>query len=372
MAKAVHLLGIRVNGPDSEFCPTDVADINIACPKCSQQHASKRLTMNINFDNNVFGCPRCNFNGGVYRLIGFYTNWPTKEVEARIRAGELNNFKPSDEISKLDISNEGRPKVEQAPLAPLQQRDEVYRALMKLLTLCDEHRKDLLRRGLRPETIDRIGFRTYPKFLPTTVIPQKLINRGLDLRGVPGFGINEAGEWSLAKLPDSGFLIPNLTGTGLIQGYQIRFDHPGANIPKYGYLTSKGMRFGTKCETWCCWSGEDVSKKEKAEPFDVILIEGPLKAFIVHDLTGCNVISVPGVNALKKIPAALQSFQPFGLRSVKIAYDMDSETNENVHSQLMRLREILDDIGIPHQTMKWDSRFKGLDDWLSAKKEGII
>jgi len=89
----------------------------------------------------------------------------------------------------------------------------------------------------------------------------------------------------------------------------------------------------------------------------------------VNDITGCNVISVPGVSALKKVPAALQSMVQFGLREVLIAYDMDSDTNKDVRAQLERLREILDNINIKHRTMRWDPAYKGLDDWLVGSKD---
>lgn len=369
MAKAVELLGIRVYGKDGDAVPTDVADINVLCPKCGAEHSNRRLTLNIDFAENVFSCPRCGFSGGVYHLISFYTGWPVRNVEGCIRAGKLQNFKPNENISNLDISSASVSRTEMSPLAPIKQRNEVYRALQDMLTLSATHHDNLRSRGLSEAAIQRIGFRSYPKYLSANVIPQRLINKGLDLRGVPGFGINENGEWSLARLPDSGFLIPNFSGDGRIQGYQVRFDHPNASIPKYGYLTSKGMRAGTKCETWCCWSGRNFATDPTPNPFDVILIEGPLKALIVNDITGCNAISVPGVSALKKVPAALQSMVQFGLREVLIAYDMDSDTNKDVRAQLERLREILDNINIKHRTMRWDPAYKGLDDWLVGSKD---
>ena len=369
MAKAVELLGIRVYGKDGELVPTDVADINVLCPKCCAEHSNNRLTMNIDFEENVFSCPRCGFSGGVYHLISFYTNWAVRDVEDNIKAGKLKDFKPDGKLTNLDISEASTSRTEMSPLAPIKQRNEVYRALQDMLTLSDAHKMNLLQRGLSEEAIQRIGFRSYPKYLPTNVIPQRLINKGLDLRGVPGFGINENGEWSLARLPDSGFLIPNFSGDGKIQGYQVRFDHPNPSIPKYGYLTSKGMRAGTKCGTWCCWSGRNFETDPQPRPFDVILIEGPLKALIVHDITKCNVISVPGVSALKKVPASLQSMIPYGLNEVMIAYDMDSETNKDVRAQLERLRGILNDIGIKHRTLRWNDKYKGLDDWLVESDE---
>lgn len=363
MQKAVELLQLRIYGQnsDSDLVPTDVSEINIMCPCCSAEHTSQRLTLNINFERGVFGCPRCSFSGGVYKLISHYTGWPYSEVEGRIKQGEFGAFVPGqtpDVGANKPIEDVGR------PMAPLKQRHDVYTALLDMLTLSDAHKANLLKRGLNEEAIQRIGFKSYPKYIDPTVIPKKLISAGLDLRGVPGFGINDSHEWSMAKLPDGGFMIPSRNGQQLIQGFQIRFDHPNDKIPKFGYLTSGGMTGGTKASTWCSWAGEDLIHRESPEPFDVILIEGGLKAYIVNEISGSNVLAVPGVSTLKKVPAALQSMVAMGLRCVYIAYDMDQETNEQVAKQLNRLRHILDGLHIEHQTMMWNPEFKGLDDWI--------
>ena len=101
-------------------------------------------------------------------------------------------------------------------------------------------------------------------------------------------------------------------------------------------------------------------------PFDVLLIEGPLKAYIVNAVTGANLISVPGVNALKMVFHPLQEMIPLGLRTVLIAYDMDAETNPDVKKQLDRVRADLRTLSIPHQTLNWDHNYKGLDDYVTG------
>ena len=162
MAKAVELLGIRVYGKDGDAVPTDVADINVLCPKCGAEHSNRRLTLNIDFAENVFSCPRCGFSGGVYHLISFYTGWPVRNVEGCIRAGKLQNFKPNENISNLDISSASVSRTEMSPLAPIKQRNEVYRALQDMLTLSATHHDNLRSRGLSEAAIQRIGFRSYP------------------------------------------------------------------------------------------------------------------------------------------------------------------------------------------------------------------
>lgn len=362
LEQAIERLGLRIYGAnsDSELVPTDVSEINILCPACSHEHTSRRLTLNINYDKQLFRCPRCSFSGNAYHLIARVNGWEYAEVEAKINNGELGkiDLELAKDRPEKQAENVGN------PIAPLRQRHEVYSAMLSHLKLNDTHRENLRKRGLSDEAIDRIGFRSYPKFMDPSVLAKKLVSSGYDLRGVPGFCINNTGEWCVSKLPDGGFLIPSRNGQGLIQGFQVRFDHPNAKVPKFGYFTSSGMTGGTKAGSWCSWAGEDIVSKDNKEPFDVLLIEGPLKAYIVHEITGVNLIAVPGVAALKKVPAALQSMLPLGLRTVHIAYDMDQEENEEVARQLNRLREILTGLNIPHQTMYWESEYKGLDDWI--------
>lgn len=351
---AVKALDLRVAGPGSDPVATDQPSTNILCPECSKRHSGGRRTFNLNFEKNVFGCPRCHFSGGVYALISYYTGWEISEVEKRIKNGELKGAvacrQEETSIPRCHV------------MAPIQRRHLVYSALLEQLSLQEEHRKDLLRRGLTEDDISRIGFKSLPKYMDMTVIPKKLINAGYDLQGVPGFGLTQAGTWALAKAPDGGYLIPLKNGAGLIQGFQIRFDHPSKSIPKYGYFSSKHMDRGTECEGWISWAG---NRLRKGEVFDILLTEGSLKGYITHARTGVNVIAVPGVAVLKKVPDTLNEMKNWGLRKVVIAYDMDADTNEDVCKQLNRLRDMLDEIHIKHATLRWDPKIgKGVDDWL--------
>lgn len=367
LGKAVDLLGLRFGADEGgEKIPTDVSDINILCPACAKMHETRRKTMNLNFDEDVFSCARCGFSGGVYKLIAFYTGWPEKEVSTRLKKGELANYIPCEDSRKeeedaVDVSNRGR------LLSPIVKRDTAYKALLKRLTLSIEHKQDLLRRGLTELDIERIGFKSVSRFVDPTSLTKKLVTAGIDLRGVPGFGISSSGDWTMARLPDSGYLIPIRNGAGLIQGFQIRFDHPSDTIPKYGYLTSRGMTAGgTRCLPWCNWVGEDYSVEKHYEPFDVIIIEGPLKSYIVNAITGANMLAVPGVSALKQLPRPLQELAERGMRCVYIAYDMDSYSNKDVANQLNRLRDVLDVLHIEHRTLSWNTDYKGLDDYVTG------
>lgn len=377
MAKAVELLGLRVDGPNSPLVPTDIDEVNITCPCCGASHSSGRRTLHLDFVDDWFSCPRCNFNGRVYKLVSHYTGWPYKEVEQRLRKGELQNYVPSEHDGDISEQDQERAWFREH-IAPVAQRHAVYEALLEELTLSDEHRKSLRARGLSDEAIDRIGFKTLSRFALSDVIPQKLVARGLSLLNVPGFGFWD-NRWQLADRKDTGFLIPSRNGGGLIEGFQIRYDHPSDSIPKYAALSSTGKDYGTKTVPWVSCVGDEIYARVRAlatpegqakkwPPFDIVLIEGPLKAYIVNHITGAFVLAVPGVSALKMVPSALQALQKVGLRHVYIAYDMDAYTNEQVKSQLDRLCKALTALDFGYSILRWDAKHKGLDDYVTGSQ----
>lgn len=372
LATAVKLLGLRVDGPDSESVATDCATVNMLCPACSSSHVSRRRTLNLNYEKDAFRCPRCGFAGHTYDLISYYTGWPMQDVESRIRAGKLAGFTPTHNQMQSASTNDPHPReTKESELAPLKRRHLAYSEMLSLLELSTLHRANLKARGLKDNDIDEIGFKSLQRYVDPAVLASKLIAKGHDLRGIPGFGIAKDGRWRVSQPIDGGFLIPLRNGSGLIQGFQIRFDHPNDRTPKYGYFTSTGMPGGTSCSSWCCWAGESLALNG-AKPFNVILTEGPLKAYIVNRLTAHNVLAVPGVNALGKAAQALKSMKAMGLANVQIAYDMDCFSNVEVAKSLDRLCSMLDEAKIPHNTLMWDPSFKGLDDWIVGPGRGII
>ena len=364
MLEAVTAINALKGG---EPFPTDGDDVYALCPECAHKHEGYRQTLNINYSNNTFRCARCGFSGGVYAFISYYTGWEMKDVKNKLLAGQLNGAKIVGE--GIDASETSESSSIQ--LAPLPQRHRVYTEMLRLLTLSDTHKADLIRRGLTEEDIDRIGFKSVRRFMDPTVLAKKLVGAGFDLRGIPGFGLS-GGIWKSSKQPDDGYLIPLRNGKGLILGFQIRFDHGSSSdsIPKYGYLTSKGMENGVRAGGWSSWAGPDITLDDK--PFDVIITEGSLKGYIINARTHCCVLSVPGVSALKKAIPAIQAMKQYGLNTVYIAYDMDSETNEDVKNHLDKLRNSLTTEGVKHKTLKWDREYKGLDDWLVAKDVRVI
>lgn len=97
-----------------------------------------------------------------------------------------------------------------------------------------------------------------------------------------------------------------------------------ASKRKFRWISSIGKQDGTKAECWTHLAG--------APQKTVILTEGPLKADIIHQLTGDTVLAVPGVNSLNHLEEALVYLKEQGTVHIMTAFDMDYLTNPNVEN----------------------------------------
>ena len=351
MQSAVELLGIEAD--------TSRRTANIPCPVCGK---GKEKKLNINFEKNVFRCNKCELAGGPLNFWAVYRGLaqPTSREDAKMVAKDYFAFtcespKAGAVIRKKIVYE----KIDQR-IADIDVRDRTYRALLKLLSLSDSHKENLLNRGLDLERIEKNEYRSYPR-AGLTDLSSLLLESGYILDGVPGFYKPKNGKWSLRRLP-SGFLIPQRDGFSRIQGFQLRVDKPAVDTPKYLTLSTAEMNMGAKGGTY-----PHLAMGEKGID-EIILTEGPLKGDIVSHLTGYSVFCVTGVNALERIAKPLADLKDAGMKNLLIAYDMDLKRNENVKKALQSLKKILDKIGVPYGTLDWDDNYKGLDDYLSAKQ----
>ena len=241
--------------------------------------------------------------------------------------------------------------MEENPLTGVEERHATYTALLQSLTLASDHRENLLSRGLSPEEIHRLGYKTTP-VLGFSSLAKRLREKGLYLAGVPGFYKNQS-QWTL-KIPGRGILIPVRDIQGQIQGLQVRLDN--VEKRKFRWLSSNGLEEGCGTKTWVHLAGEP-------RPL-VLLTEGPMKADVIHFLTGQTVLAVAGVNSLSQLKPALEKLQAAGMEKVMTAFDMDYLINPHVRAGQENLAHLLDQCGISYGTYLWDPRYKGLDDYI--------
>lgn len=326
--------------------------INIPCPQCD---SGKGRHLNIDLVKNVFRCPKCGWSGGVFDLYAYYTGLPRKGIRSIILARLGTEDCPIVKKPKIEI-------VPEMPQTDIDTRDQTYRALLNKLTLASDHRDNLRKRGLSDDLIDSLGYKTTP-VIGMSLISKQLIKEGLYLAGVPGFYRQDDGSWTL-RMEKRGIMIPVKDSGGRIQGIQIRRDNTEKR--KFRWLSSSGQVDGCAAKTWVHVAGV---------PSEIMfLTEGPMKADIIHALSGYGVIAVPGVSSLGFLPDTLRKLKGMGLQKIMTCFDMDMICNPFVQDAQKQLGALLEQEKFTFGTYFWNPAYKGLDDylWAAAVKKGNL
>lgn len=340
MWDVISLLGIPMP-------PSGRSSYYVQCPCCDDDPRKKH--MNINLKKEVFRCPRCGVSGGIFDLYSLYTGVSRSKVRAAL-VEKLGMPEVQNSPLKV-IPVQSTPDTE-CPMMDIDARHATYSALLSKLTLAADHKENLLNRGLSEDDITRLGYKTVP-VVGMSVIASQLQSEGLYLAGVPGFYRTETGSWTFVH-EKRGILIPVRDRYGRIQGLQIRRDN--VTRRKFRWVSSAEKMDGCHAEGWTHLAGP-------AKP-RIILTEGPMKADVIHALTGLTVLAVPGVNALTQLEAALTDLRNEGLVEIKTAFDMDFSTNHHVQNGYNSLLALLGNMGFQFGTYLWDPRYKGLDDYI--------
>ena len=320
MSDIIPLLGLP-------YPPYGRSAYNISCPCCDDNPRKKHL--NINLKKDVFRCPRCGFCGGVFDLYSHYTGIPRNEVRdaliARLNVqGEVK--KPRQQIVVKEVPD--------CPLTDVDSRHDTYQTLLSKLSLASDHRQNLHDRGLSDEMIERLGYKTTP-VIGMKALAKQLMNEGLYLAGVPGFYKTDSGEWSFIN-EKRGILIPVREEHGSIQGLQIRRDN--VTRRKFRWVSSVGKNDGCGAEAWAHLAGPPRQT--------ILLTEGPMKADVIHNLTGQTVVAVPGVSSLTHLERMLTYLREMGTTKIMTAFDMDFLSNPNVQNGYNNLVGMLSSMGL--------------------------
>lgn len=322
---------------------------NISCPCCDENPKKKHL--NIHLEKDVFRCPRCGFSGGVFDLYAFYAGIDRKSARqtllARLNMDDEGNFTVASPKRRVFAVASC-----ECPITDVDTRHETYSALLNILTLASDHKDNLLKRGLSSEVIEKNQYRTTPA-VGMTALAKQLQSEGYYLAGVPGFYHIKDGTWSFIK-ESRGIMIPVRNADGKIQGLQVRRDN--LTRRKFRWISSVGKQDGTPAEGWIHLAGPPQES--------IILTEGPLKADVIHSLTGQTVLAVPGVNSLSQLDYALEYMKEQGTQQIMTAFDMDYMSNPHVQSAYHELAVRLSKMRFHYGTYLWDPKYKGLDDYV--------
>lgn len=335
--------------------PMGRSSYNIPCPVCDQPGTRARH-LNINLKRNVFRCPKCGqFEGGVFDLYSYFANVPRDKVRQDLEdrlGGKESRYSGKGGQSKKQYKKPA--KIPQAALASVELRDRTYRALLSKLTLASDHRNNLRGRGLTDAEIDRLGYRTTP-VVGFHALAKELADEGYDLFGVPGFYRDEDGRWTMA-LYLRGIMIPCRDRQGRIQSIHIRLDKKMKKGGKFLTFSSVDRLDGAGAENWCHMAGPVRER--------ILLIEGYMKADIVHFFTGQTVLAIPGVTSLQHLEKVLNELTGLGVRHVMTCFDMDYLKNWHVEAAYGNLVGLLSRMPLTFGTYLWHPDYNGLDDYI--------
>lgn len=319
-------------------------ELNCLCPYCDEPRREGHLYINI--VKNTFICHKCGRQGNALQLYALLTNQDTKEAYKELAQEIGSGTKRLHHIQyKLQYTQS-----QQKYIAPPEARDKVYREFLKLLELSEEHKQDLLRRGLSEIAIRVKGYKTLfvtPKEKRLEIC-KTLLSKGLSLDGIPGFFKHKTtGEWDF--IPYQGYAIPVKNLNGQIVGLQVRMDEPA--FSKYRWFSSSSSR--AEANLHVTGSMEDKI---------VYVTEGVLKADVAAYLSGEMFIGLPGVSSChRQLVETLKQLQP---KLVILAFDMDYREKKEVAFNLEKIKNMLAENGFKFKQIEWDTRFKGIDDYL--------
>ncbi|WPX08115.1 DUF3854 domain-containing protein [Anaerocellum danielii] len=324
-------------------------ELNCLCPWCDEPHR-REGHLYINILKNTFICHKCGRQGNALQLYAILTNQDTKEAYREL-AQEIASGSQRLYHVQYKLQNK---ETQQKHIAPPEVRDKVYREFLKLLSLNEEHKRELLRRGVSETFIKIKGYKSLNVEKERRILICKMLQqRGLSLENIPGFYRHKTtGEWDF--IPYQGYAIPVKNLQQQIVGLQIRMDEPA--LSKYRWFSSSSSKDdGTPAEANLHITGA-------MEDGIVFVTEGALKADVASYLSGKMFIGLPGVSSChKQLLETLQTIKP---KMIVLAFDMDFKEKKEVAHNLEKIKNMLTEHGFKFKQMEWDARFKGIDDYL--------
>jgi putative DNA primase/helicase len=244
-------------------------------------------------------------------------------------------------------------------LASPSERDRVYRKLLSLLPLNDQHKVKLVARGFKESEIQKCRYKSHPGPGREQVAALLVQEFGADLcKKVPGILFKmQDGEEYVTLSGKSGMFLPVVNTQGQIVALSIRADVQNAKN-RYIYFSSTSTN----------GPGPGVSVHvpqitQKTDTSTIRITEGGIKADLATAITDILTISVPGVGNWK---LAMEVVKELKGKNVLIAFDADFHENDAVARSLIRIYEAAKTLGLGVSIETWDpADGKGIDDLLN-------
>lgn len=369
----VELLHLRVRRRQAN-------SVYVDCPFCND-HRGK---MNVNFVKNVWRCNYCDEHGGMlalYARLNHTTNSDAyREICDALQTGDFfwndgiegkwNESPGHSKQEPLASSSSGGEGILQSPRASAQEIHQTLSLLFAMLSLKPSHREHLRsqKRGLSEEQIAECGFKSTPPYFLCRSLTEKLIKQGCTVQGVPGFYMDDKGNWTVKfNTRTSGILIPAVGIDGLIRGAQIlldvpikdKDDPPEKSGTKYIWLSSSTRNMGVT-------SGSPVHFVGNPFARTIYVTEGILKADIAHYLMDRSFVAIAGANNVAQLEPLLAFLAQNGTELIVEAHDMDKYSNEMIAKGSSKIYEMARRQGMDCRRLTWNPNYKGIDDWQLA------
>lgn len=198
--------------PDMEYTPVSKGNLRLQrCPFCG----GKKAYINANPEVNGFIC----YSGNCGKRGGFISLYRELSGQYDAKYWDIVAFLDGN-IPECKTYEKALPKVQEVDRAPLEERHKVYTKLLDLLTLDEDDKKSLLKRGLTEEEIKKLNYKSCPTKDDIPRIIKELQSAGLSLEGIPGFYKRFGKKYTMMLA--NGFFVPFHSYKGYIQGLQVR------------------------------------------------------------------------------------------------------------------------------------------------------
>ena len=281
------------------------------------------------------------------------------------------DLKASKSNSKPIIPKKLPPKVPEIVQAKKQSTSDISKSFVPLFkymykkdrSLVFEH---LMKRGMTKEEVLRSPFTVSPKEEDINNILNIVNNYGTNTEGLPGFYEGPGGAFTLkisGNPNQTNLMIPIFNTKKELVSFHFR--GLGVKSP-YWSLSSNGEKKG-------CSPGTPTGLWGKFNSDTILITEGALKGYLAHIWTGMTVMYVLGVGSQTMLDEALQDAYKAGVRHATLAFDMDYDSKEQVQEAVDKVKLKVRNAGMSFNTLKWDSKYNGIDDYLLyAKQNNII
>ena len=355
--------------------PTSTGEYRCNCLFCGGKKLRKDMA--INLDTEAWYCFSCGKggHGGVSLYAEVYNlSWHDAKDEVYKRLNISSEHSPivrhaATPNLSLDVST--------AETATPEVLDVANREFLRNLRLSEQHKSNMLNRGLDEIEISKLGYKTLmgTKNPDSTKliwqISDDLERKEIKRDGVaPWYKTSKQGKWFL-NLPNCETMIaPYLSLHNELTGFQGRLNDEDLKDGqgKYIWLSSNGKNCGAKPAGMvgyeCDFEKIDGTTYPKfftgkSGKKYLCVTEGVIKGGVAHMISGKPFACLPGVGIQKDFLKDLPELKKIGVTDMILCFDIDQLMNVNVMVQLdllmSKLREAK--FNVTNGTV-WDINYK--------------